>query len=205
MGLKLCMWHMALGLGVLWVHGKVWKLQPGKHLSQTTCRLPRAVWGLDTGQWCGPAGRRAQVDGPWRASRGALPIILSRSDRHMCPPQALGSGTATCLCCSLNRGLRLPPLAVKGRSQAAVLATQEAQAPLNIQISPEAGLAIASRPLQPQGKPHPRAKVFLLFENILVPGSHPWKVPESAGPPHPSPLHSRSTQDRGGNSGEQDE
>lgn len=39
---------------------------------------------------------------------------------------------------------------------------------------------MAVRTLEPEGKPHPPAKVFLLFEKILVPGSHPKKFPESA-------------------------
>lgn len=53
-----------------------------------------------------------------------------------------------------------------------VPAPRAAPAPLKLlRAGPWPGLPAAA--LGPEGKPHPRAKAFLLFEGTLVPGSHP--------------------------------
>lgn len=68
---------------------------------------------------------------------------------------------------------------------------------------PLAWLGHCHQALQPEGKPLPRPKVFLLFERLSVPGSCPQKVPESAGSlhlrlPQKHPRGSGNCSERGG-------
>lgn len=124
-------------------------------------------------------------------------------------PSGLGSGAAVRSCSSvLVRAQRSEtPQAAMDRSQVGVLTAHSGgSGPFkdpNTQRGPDPGLTTAIRALGPDGKPHPWAKVSLLFENILVPGSHPRKVPESAVLLHPNPCCSRSTRREGGNSRDQ--
>lgn len=69
-----------------------------------------------------------------------------------------------------------------GKGPMGVPAPWAAPVPLKIlHVGPWPGLTAEA--LGPEGKLHPQAKAFLLFEGNLVPGSHPRKVPESACAP----------------------